>query len=295
MIVKPMLGTNAVLDKIKYPVFASPKLDGIRAIITDEGVLSRSGKLIPNLCVQAAFKSYIGFDGELIVGNPTAPDVFNKTTSGVMTKIGCPEVTLYVFDYWRGDLGIFNRYRYLINRGLLPGYYMNNVFLIEQIRIDTPEELAEFEAKQLEKGFEGIMIRNPEAPYKHGRSTVKEGGLLKIKRFTDSEAIVIGYEPYMRNNNEPVKDELGYTKRSTSIKNLEELPMLGNLIVEDATGTQFSIGSGFTQKMREELWEQKESLINKIIKYKHFPIGVIDKPRFPIFVGFRDKEDMSND
>ena len=50
--------------------------------------------------VQALFRHLQGVDGELIVGNPTAHDVFQKTTSGVMSKEGEPDVTLYAFDMW---------------------------------------------------------------------------------------------------------------------------------------------------------------------------------------------------
>lgn len=294
--IRPMLGNNAVLDKIQFPVYASPKLDGVRAIITEEGVMSRSGKPIPNRYVQKLFRDYVGFDGELIVGSPTASDVFNRTTSGVMSKDGEPNVILYVFDYWKGEFGIYNRYRFLKNKGLEQNSYYGYTFLIEQKFITTSEELAEYEAEQLAKGYEGIMIRNPEALYKHGRSTVKEGGLLKVKRFVDGEAIVIGYEPLLKNNNKAEKDELGYTKRSTAAEGKEALPLLGNLLVKDCkTGVEFSIGSGFTQQLRALMWETRDNLIGCTAKYKHFPVGEMDKPRFPIFLGFRAKEDMDNE
>ena len=81
-LVRPMLGVNVDLCKLKYPVYVSPKLDGVRAVITNDGVYSRSGKLIPNEYTQQLFKQFIGLDGELIVDNPTASDVYRKTVSG---------------------------------------------------------------------------------------------------------------------------------------------------------------------------------------------------------------------
>ena len=97
-VIKPMLATEADFNKLRYPVYTQPKLDGIRVIIKNGVVYSRSLKPIPNKHIQALFGHMDGVDGELIVGNPTAHDVFQKTTSGVMSKYGEPDVTLYAFD-----------------------------------------------------------------------------------------------------------------------------------------------------------------------------------------------------
>ena len=99
-VIKPMLATEANFNKLRYPIFAQPKLDGIRVIVKDGVVYSRSLKPIPNKHVQSLFRNLHGADGELIVGDVTAQDVFQKTTSGVMSKEGEPDVTLYVFDMW---------------------------------------------------------------------------------------------------------------------------------------------------------------------------------------------------
>ena len=77
-----------------------------------------------------------------------------------------------------------------------------NVRIHVQKEIRTPEELAAYESKITDLGYEGLIIRDPFAPYKFGRSTVREGFLLKVKRFVDSEAVVIGIEEEMYNGNE---------------------------------------------------------------------------------------------
>ena len=43
---------------------------------------------------------------------------------------------------------------------------------------------------------------------------------------------------------------------------------------------------------RKKFFDNPELILGKIIKYKHFPKGVKDKPRFPTFKTFRDKADM---
>ena len=53
-----------------------------------------------------------------------------------------------------------------------------------------------------------------------------------------------------------------------------------------------AIGSGFTTNQRKELWKHKEELLGKIVKYKYFDVSILNAPRFPIFLGFRDKEDI---
>ena len=290
--IKPMLGIAVDTTKLVFPIYASPKLDGIRVIIKDNQVLSRNGKPIPNVFIQSLLKSYHGLDGELIVGHPTHPNVFQLTTSGVMSIEGTPNVRLYVFDCWYAEGGIDARYDEVLK--ITRSSSIADIEVVPQIIINSLEELYEFEEDCLAKGYEGVMLRYPDALYKNGRSTVKEGALLKLKRFSDSEAYILGMEPLLRNHNEPIKNALGHTERSSHICNKVADNLLGALNVKDIhTGIEFSIGSGFTEEQRREIWNKKVELIGSTVKYKYFEIGVKDKPRFPIFCGFRDKRDMS--
>ena len=286
--IRPMLGVNAPKDlsTLHYPMYLSPKLDGVRAIVKDGVVYSRSGKPIPNKKVQQAYGHLQGYDGELIYGSPTDSNVYNKTVSAVMTEDG-PDVSFYVFDYWLSDAPYSFRYDYL--KSVIP-YGVN---LVIQHTVNNEDEIATYEKVYLGLGYEGVMLRNPKAAYKHGRSTVKEEGLLKVKRFIDSEAAILDVRPLFRNTNEAKTDALGYTERSTCKDNLVATNLLGSIIVKDLyTDIEFSIGSGFDEQTRIDLWQQKDSLIGKVVKYKHFPVGEKDKPRFPVFIGFRPKEDM---
>ena len=289
--IKPMLGVNVELDKLTYPVYMSPKLDGIRVIVKDGQVLSRNGKLIPNLFTQSLFKSYCGIDGELIVGSPVHPNVFQTTTSGVMTIEGSPNVKLYAFDSWNAEGGINERYVKLLQ---ITKDNSTNIEIVQQTVVNSEEELLKFEEDCLQKGYEGAIIRYPNAKYKNGRSTVKEGALLKLKRFKDSEAIILGMEPLLRNHNEATKNALGLTERSSHKDNMVADDLLGSLYVQDyITGVEFSIGSGFTEEQRRDIWNRQEELKGSIVKYKYFEVGVKDKPRFPIFCGLRHFNDIS--
>ena len=290
--IKPMLGIAVDTTKLVFPVYASPKLDGIRVIIKDGKVLSRNGKPIPNLFIQSLLKTYHGLDGELIVGHPTHPNVFQLTTSGVMSIEGTPNVRLYVFDCWYAEGGIDTRYNEVLK--ITQNSPISDIEVVQQIIVNSLEELYQFEEDCVEKGYEGVMLRYPNAPYKNGRSTVKEGALLKLKRFSDSEAYILGMEPLLRNHNEPTKNALGHTERSSHIYNKVADDLLGALNVKDVrTGVEFSIGSGFTEKQRKDIWNKKVELIGSIVKYKYFEVGVKDKPRFPIFCGLRHFNDIS--
>jgi DNA ligase-1 len=88
MIFKPMLA-SAIEDtsKLRFPVMASIKLDGIRATVQGGRLLSRSLKDIPNKNVQMKFTGLPnGLDGELIYGDPAHPDCYRNTTSVVMSE-----------------------------------------------------------------------------------------------------------------------------------------------------------------------------------------------------------------
>ena len=94
---RPMLAckTPADLSVLHFPLLASPKLDGIRCLITEQGPMSRSMKPIRNRYVQEVLSHphLLGADGELIVGNATDPDVYRTSNSGVMSENGEPDFT----------------------------------------------------------------------------------------------------------------------------------------------------------------------------------------------------------
>ncbi len=287
MTFKPMLAAKTDGLNLTHPMLVSPKLDGVRALIIDGVVMSRSLKPIPNYHVQKMFgkKKYNGFDGELIVGSPTADDVYRKTSSGAMSHDGEPDVKFYVFDKFN-NTGCFEDRLNSINADL-----GKSVFVIQHAYTIDDDSLQVYEEFCVKQGYEGVMLRDPEGPYKHGRSTAKQGWLMKLKRFSDSEAKVLAIIEAKHNTNKAEKDNLGHTKRSLKKAGMVGKGTLGALSVRDVkTKVEFEIGTGFDQATRNKLW--KTPPIGKLVKYKYFASGVKDKPRFPVFLGFRDKKDL---
>ncbi len=291
--IRPMLAyhaTDGYLRKMQYPVLASPKIDGIRALVINGVLTSRAGKPIPNKYVQAKYgiPALEGYDGELVVGSPVDQNCMQQTMSGVMSREGEPTVSFWMFDRW--DIGNEPYAKRLDSIFEIPRI---QAYRLGHTNIHHYEHLQSYETLQTSSGYEGIMVRGGDNKYKFGRSTLKERGLLKVKRFQDSEAIIVGYDNVYRNENVAVVNNLGFTERSTHQSGKVADDQLGSLTVKDiSTGVFFSIGSGFTEYQRITLWKNPTALLGKIVKYKSFSVGVKDKPRFPIFLGFRDPLDM---
>ncbi len=294
---KPQLAIEQTKVKTQPDnLYMSEKLDGIRCIVFGGVAYSRSLKRIPNLSIQAYvnYFSYVleGMDGELIVGDKNAPDVFNQSTSGVMRIEGEPDFTFWVFDRWHPTATWLERYANLIllkNGDHLP----LRVELLVHQEVEDDSCIDAFEAKMLAQGAEGIMLRNSDATYKCGRSGTKNPELQKVKRFVDNEFEIIGWEPKYTNTNEAKTNELGRTARSTAKDGMVALDTMGSLILCTSKGDTFSCGSGMTDAIREDLWERRETLMGQLAKVKYFDVGTGYKtPRFPIFLGLRDERDI---
>ncbi len=292
---KPMLAATCEdFAALRFPLYASLKLDGVRALITHQGVLSRSLKPIPNLAVQTLFttRDLDGLDGEFILGNVTAADVCRKTVSAVMSPDKSASGLVYhVFDYVTA--GPFNE-RYTLAQQKVERFAKKYpIVLVDQRLIHSLAELEAMEEKALAEGHEGIMVRRPAGLYKHGRATEKSQDLMKVKRFEDDEAIVIGVTELMHNDNAAFTNEVGRTARSTAQDGLVGAGVLGALMLRNEQGVEFSVGSGFDAEERQQLWKDRKALLGRLVKYRYFPSGSKDKPRFPTWIGFRDVRDLA--
>lgn len=293
------------LASIKFPVLVSPKIDGIRATVINGVVMSRNMKPIPNAFVQEKFgkKELDYLDGELTVGSIGAPDLYNRTQSAVMSDAdeAGQSAVFNVFDDISYALNFppgspftkrLDRAHKRISK-LRFAHVSDNIHHVPHCWVYTDVELLNMEERFLQYGYEGLMIRDPEGPYKHGRSTTREGWLMKLKRFEDAEARVLGFQELQHNDNPTLDDPLGRTKRSTKKEGKRGGGTLGALEVEDLkTRVRFTIGTGLTEDMRREIWARQDALKDAIVTYKYLPAGVKDRPRHPVFKGFRDLSDF---
>lgn len=298
MTFKPMLAATWDPDRpITSRLLVSAKIDGIRCVIRDGQALSRSLKPIPNKALREILSNPLlnGLDGELVAGSVTSDKAFNATTRSIMSHEGdSDEVRFFCFDDFSDPSQPFqHRLRSAGERVAEAQRHGLPVRLVEHRPVESQSQLFEVYQAYLEQGYEGLMARDPLGPYKCGRSTAREGFLGKVKPWRDSEAMILGFDELERNQNEAKKNALGRTERSTSKEGKVAGGTLGALHVRDIhNGMEFSIGGGFTAADRDLLWAQNERLVGRVVKYKSVIIGVVDAPRFPVFLGFRDQTDM---
>lgn len=298
-------GEQMSFSDLTYPLGASIKLDGIRCLRVNGKTLSRSFKPIPNKYVQKVMDQLTvdNLDGELVTYNADGSvRSFNEIQSDIMSEDGEPNFKFEIFDYVKENLNTPYLQRiddliYLSNLDNEPGQMVLPSFcsLVLPTIINNEAELLAYEEKAIADGHEGIMTRNLKGGYKCGRATFKSQDLIKIKRFVDSEAIIIGFEEKLRNENEAEKDELGHTKRSSAKDGLVPAGTLGTLLVRDIKdGREFGIGTGvgLNDALKKQIWDNQSKFLGRLIKYKYQEVGTKDKPRIPSFQGFRDERDM---
>lgn len=282
---------------LPFPQLVSPKFDGLRGLNRRGTVLSKTMKPLRSLQVQREFGKLWSTDGELIAGEPTWEGCCARTESTVMSaNKPHKDLRYYLFDYIRDDhldemfIDRYKRTEDLFEkwRSKIPG-----LRIVPQILVEDVEHLLDVEAKLLGEGYEGLMMRTPWGVYKHtARATWNDAIIYKLKRFTDEEAVVIGFEEAQSNLNEAEEDERGYVKRSKAGKNKSALARVGKFIC-DYNGKRMKVSPGaFTTEELEEIWATQEMHIGKFLKFRYFNYGIKDMPRFPRAVMFRNPDDM---
>jgi len=226
----------------------SEKLDGVRAIWTGSEFISRNGKVFP---VPASKKktmpSGVVLDGELYGGRGKF-----QATVGKIRKGDLCGVTFMVFDLISDD--VFETRYEALNALKMPSWCK----VVKHSRCNSFTHLESFERKILAAGGEGVMLRERKSKYIHGRSN----SLLKVKRFRNDEAEVVGYKK-------------GKGKHANRI---------GALVVKFA-GEVFKLGTGLSDDDREN-----PPRIGSMVTFSFFELSDGGVPRFPVFGIVRDYE-----
>lgn len=266
---KPMLccSQRVSFDCITYPVYVSPKYDGVRGIVIDGQLIARSGKPIPNEHTKSllAQPEYNWIDGELVVS-----DDFNKNQSAFMTVGEKPDFIWYVFDYFK-DPQSPTQERLEKLYQLVEKFDKPYIKFCPQFLVSNATEASNIYNQCLQDGHEGIVLKSKSGIYKFGRSTLKEGCCLKMKPFNDSEGCIIDVIPSTKKKNGHV-----------FMKNLKVL----------WKGKEILIGSGFTTKDRLMFFNNREMMKGRYIRFKFNSLTGNNVPRFPVYCGMRDIVDM---
>jgi DNA ligase-1 len=305
---KPMLASDYDESKLKFPLLVQPKIDGVRGLNMEGTLTGRSLKQHKNRHVTQSFSwpEFIGFDGEMTLeGHSRHPDACRLTSSALGTITGEPDLEWWVFDYVTAEtvtLAYAERYKVLAQQVYTLADH--RVKLIPNWLVTSLAELEQADSYFLSQGYEGTILRDPSGKHKDGRSTPKEGGLLRIKRFVEEEGIVVSLTEGQENGNDATINELGRTERSSHQANMTPNGMVGTLevrLVKDVqmgektlpAGTLCTVSAGtMPHADRLRYFQEPGLIVGKLVKFKYFPKGVKDKPRFPTFQSVKEDSDQ---
>ena len=231
----------------------SEKLDGVRAYWDGKQFLSRQGNIYhaPDWFIEGL--PSVPLDGELWIDRKK----FQRTVSIVRRQDKNDlwnEVRYLVFDAPAASGGFEDRLAFLKN-ALARGAAK----FVQQHAQERCQSLAALRAELTRiqtLGGEGLMLRQPESKYVAGRSAT----LLKVKTFHDAEAVVVGHQA-------------GAGRHKGR---------MGALLVRLPDGTDFAIGTGFSDREREN-----PPAIGATVTFRYQELSDAGVPRFPSWVGVR--------
>jgi len=310
---KPQLLPNekADLSTLKYPLLASTKLDGIRCIFMNDGrILTRALKEIPNKQVKEKFKvlslfcknNNIILDGELYGTDMTFQDITHivmtddftskrsvKRNGGLIEDIP-EELKFYCFDCIKD-----NNYNEPFNKRIetLEFIYGLQDFgdvmvLVEQNLVLSEKEVTKAFEENLKLGYEGLVLRNQNSPYKCGRITIKEGNAYKVKPFLtfDAKILDVVQSTEAREGSEKTINELGRSRTSQKKDDRVLIDKAAGFIVK-YEGKELTVVLAMTDSEKEEVWKNRKKYIGRTVEYKGMIVGSKDVPRHPVYLRMR--------
>ena len=228
----------------------SEKLDGVRAFWDGQSLRTRQGNVIN---APAWFTQ--GFpgqplDGELWSGRGQFERVSATVRRRVPDDAEWREVRYQVFELPQAA-GTF-RERVQTLHSLVAAAAVPWFQAVEQFEVSSRAALDRKLDEITHAGGEGLMLHRADSLYLTGRSDV----LLKMKRWNDAEATVIGHRP-------------GKGRFAG---------MLGALLMRTPDGTEFLLGTGLDDALR-----RKPPLVGTLVTYRYRELTAQGKPRFASF------------
>jgi len=276
--------------KIAGVKLLEPKLDGVRCLtVVDYQArtvtqFTRNGKVLENFShITAALlsridelgRSYV-LDGEVVSAS------FQDLMKQVHRKedVQAQDARLMLFDivplseFKSGTSIMGQRRRSNLLKSFKPVFDLcGNIDIIEQTEVDLDTAVgrilfSDYNKQIIEKGYEGIMIKNPDAPYETKRTV----SWLKQKPF-----IEVTLE---------VKDVEEGTGRNVG--------RLGAFVcsgLDDGKQIAVNVGSGFSDANRTEFWANRDTLPGQLVEVRADAITQNQDGsyslRFPRFMQFR--------
>jgi DNA ligase-1 len=265
----PMLAHdwNERSHSIREPFYTQPKLDGVRLVAGNSGMISRTGKEVKSLDHLIPFIEQLGLtDDEFLDGEVLAPGKTFEEVAGLFRSgRNCPELEFYIFDLVDTSQPLLTFERRM--ERLRSFQLTNPLHLVPFRKVVKKSMITDINNEYLGQGYEGTIIRNIAGFYKIGARHVD---LQKFKLMKTDEFKIVGAEEGKGKDKETVI-----------------------WVCETQTGTQFWVRPKGTHEQRRDWFMAK----NRWTTGRHWLTvqyqNLIEKsgvPRFPIGLTIRDYE-----
>lgn len=277
-LLKPMLAQSYEkhANKLEYPCFTQPKLDGIRCLARRKGdtvtLYSRKGKeldLVPHIneALLCLLEDGDCADGELY----TYGWDFQKIVSAIKkTSEDTPGIQYWIYDLpnmKNKDEPFNKRFSYEKQRKIVEASGDNGpLVVVETPVVNSEQDLRMYEERYIQRGFEGSMARNADSLYLFGYRSVD---LLKVKRFLDAEYKIIGV---------------------TDGVSIEEGCAIFTCVTPD--GQEFSVRPMGTHEERKQMFLDQDTYLGKMLTVKYQELSNDGIPRFPVGLHVREEWDL---
>lgn len=270
------------------------KLDGFRAVVeVNNGkvisIKTRKGKTIDGLTelsndIEANINSSLGhfvFDGELLLEDPenkwTSGERFQRTGQMISTDGECVGMGFHIFDAlpFNEFQGGVSKENYITRRKNYLETFVSGklVRTVPVLGTSDIKGIPAWSDYATERGFEGVMLNDPNAKYE----TKRTKGLLKVKKMHTADLQVVGFEEAIDGKNRG---------------------SLKSLIIQLDENNTFNVSSGLTEEQREDIWNNQEKYLGKIVEIKYFEETTNQQGgrslRFPVILGFRDDKTIED-
>lgn len=271
---KPMLAQP--LEKVKpeeidwEDAWAQPKLDGHRAMFKNGTLYSRQGKVIdmPHItdAIYAAGLQDLHLDGEIYLHSKTLQEISSLIKR---SKEGTKDLVFYIYDAVgdkKWQYRVFPAARLLVNwdwDSLLP----KPLTFLPARYISSIKELQDYHDHNINRGYEGTMLRWGTAGYQDGK---RSKHLLKMKNFQDAEFTIVGYEegtPY------------------TTDEGVFRVPIW---VCDAGNGKTFTCTAQGNMTQKDRLWATKQSYVGRKLTVKFHYYSKDNIPQLPVALRFHE-------
>lgn len=293
---KPMLLSNDDFDleSLDYScMYGSFKRDGVRAVVSNKGIVGRSLKQMSNKKLQVWFKEICDSmpNGIILDAEIHSDTLPCRTIAGICNSLDYDipqDLKLYIFGIYDPQKNFQQRLNWLFSDiwSVLPG---DRYELVNQNKLKSAEEVKKFFDMAIDMGYEGVVLMDGRAKYKCGRVTIKEHIGFKMKPHKEEDVLIVGVTERLENTNESKINELGYKYKKNTVNAKRGTGIAAAFICKLHNGENCKVPLTGSEADRSDIWEERDLYIGKYVIVKSMDYGVKDKLRHPRMIGIKER------